>query len=518
LTQAETKDPKASSQPSPPTEGESLHVNRAFWIVFASCCVLSLFLIWGFRYLPMTDLPQHAAQLSILVHYNDLAYDFQRQFELNWTTPYLLSFALAWPFVGLGIVPALKVLISLAIIGFPASFLWLCGVLKRSPWWSLLGFPLAYNFSFYFGFLTFILTIPLALIQIGLTLRYVEQPSFKGGLRIAIIGVLLYPAHGLLFAMCLGLTCAMLALSSPTIKTAISRQLLMLPSVLFAVAWGRFAWKAGSSVHHADVWHITLDRLWDLPGLLLGYGKIDVLASAVGLLLLAIPWLAGSRFSSQKVRWIPLLAVLVAYAFFPFKLRGVSFLNQRFAVFVLPFVLLATEVKKPLVRPSLVRLIQGSAVACWLFLLCARFYGFDVEAKSFNTVMAHMPTAPKVRPLIFRPDSEFIPGGVPYLHFPVYIQAEKGGVTGFSFAIFYSTFAHYRPEFPSPMNYDEEWQPQRFSWANEHKKYDTYVVRAPINPAPMLFRGARTPIYLVAQQGWWWVYQSKQPNIAIPNK
>ena len=56
---------------------------------------------FAFPYLPMVDLPQHAAQLSAWVHLKDPAYGFVDQFEVNWWTPYLLSYLLARPFVAL---------------------------------------------------------------------------------------------------------------------------------------------------------------------------------------------------------------------------------------------------------------------------------------------------------------------------------------------------------------------------------------------------------------------------------
>src|SRR6187431_2750194 len=71
-----------------------------------------------FAYLPMVDLPQHAAQLSAWIHLDDPNYGFAEQFEINWRTPYLLGYLLARPMVPLvGIVGALKLVVLFAAMG-----------------------------------------------------------------------------------------------------------------------------------------------------------------------------------------------------------------------------------------------------------------------------------------------------------------------------------------------------------------------------------------------------------------
>src|SRR5678815_1702445 len=91
--------------------------NTAFWACFAALSLILAGSIFSVRYLPLVDLPQHAAQLSAFVHYDDPAWGFREQFELNWTTPYVLLYVLARPLVPLfGVVGALHALIALSLI------------------------------------------------------------------------------------------------------------------------------------------------------------------------------------------------------------------------------------------------------------------------------------------------------------------------------------------------------------------------------------------------------------------
>src|SRR6187399_3331187 len=54
-----------------------------FGIAFALVAVIAgTFAL--FSYLPMVDLPQHAAQLSAWIHLDDPNYGFAEQFEINW--------------------------------------------------------------------------------------------------------------------------------------------------------------------------------------------------------------------------------------------------------------------------------------------------------------------------------------------------------------------------------------------------------------------------------------------------
>ncbi len=55
--------------------------------------------LWTGDFPPLTDLPQHAAQISVLRHWGDPACGYPELYEIRWLTPNGLAYALAWALV-----------------------------------------------------------------------------------------------------------------------------------------------------------------------------------------------------------------------------------------------------------------------------------------------------------------------------------------------------------------------------------------------------------------------------------
>src|SRR5262245_11884810 len=158
--------------------------------------------LFHFEYLPMVDLPQHVAALSEWVHLDDPRYGFADQFEINWWTPYLLSYLLARPFVLLlGVAGALKLVVLLSVLGTMAAYWLLLRTAGQDEWLCLLGLPLSFGFSFYFGFTNFLLGTPCILITLVLALRYAENPSARVGVPFALMLGATFLAHVIAFAI-----------------------------------------------------------------------------------------------------------------------------------------------------------------------------------------------------------------------------------------------------------------------------------------------------------------------------
>lgn len=484
-----------------------------FRLAFACCALAALLPLWSVKYLPMVDLPQHAALLSIWQHLRDPAFGFEGKYYIHWFTPYLLGYCLARLFMtAMSILAALKMVLSLYVVALPLSF----GVLFRRAgvdrWWALVGFPLAYGACFYWGFFNYLIATPIAILFLAFAYRYSVEPTRRRGLWLALFAFVLFFAHAILFAIC-GLVAALwVILRAPSPKLAARRVtalVLPLPPILL------WTWLAlGQAQTHVPVllaW--SRDRIAWLPVTMLGWFG-DQPARLVGAVLLLLP-LCVLKPRRSWAAWASVAAILLGMLLAPDRIFGTSFIYPRFAVFLFPLLLLALEPGRTLLRPSIVRGMIAALSVTWCLVLVSRFAAFDEQARDFDVIASHMRPNAAVRPIIAFPFSEFDPGGVPYLHFPCYYQMEKGGLNGFSFADSEFSFVRYRPPLHNRMHPDDEWHPELFRWYAE-PAYDYYVVRALRDLGPVLFRGAEASMRLEAHQGCWWLYRPVAPLQRLP--
>lgn len=457
--------------------GEPL--GRAFWPGFAACGALLVGLLAPAGYWPLVDLPQHAAALSIFRHLGDPVWGFAEQFEIHRGTPYLLLYALAYPLEGLlGPVKALQAVALAGIAATPLALL---------PWarWAglpralaLLGFPLALGFSFWFGFLNFSLTLPLTFALTAAALRHLEAPTARGTGLLALAMVGLFWAHGLAAAF-VAPTVALAALLGPgSVRRRLAGAAVVVPAAAVMLLWGsRQDARAGGNDVFEGAW--SPERLLELPALLLGVHPDDSLAFTAGCLLLLLPLALGLRPSPEPRRWVPLGVSLALFLGFPMTMAGVSFLYQRFAIFVPPALWLALSgPPAPLLAPLRAPPLCAALASLWLLAAGLRVRAFDAEARSFDSILEAMEPRKAVRPISFTFQSDALPGGLPYVHFAAYYQAHKGGRIGFSFARNYTSFIRYRPGVDPGMARDDEWHPERFSFAKEGGQYDYFLVRS----------------------------------------
>ena len=84
--------------------------------LFLLACLLCGMPVWLPQFPPMVDLPQHAAQVVLLLNLDKPGFPFSELFHLNLFTPYLLGYGLIAAFTPvLGIVAACKLIIWLAL-------------------------------------------------------------------------------------------------------------------------------------------------------------------------------------------------------------------------------------------------------------------------------------------------------------------------------------------------------------------------------------------------------------------
>jgi hypothetical protein len=504
------------------------HLQRsAFPIAFAGLALLAVLPLWIGEYMPMVDLPQHAAQLSIGQHWQDPEFGYPRYFHANWLTNQLFAYSVVRLFMAfLPLVLALKCTLSLAVVGVPLGVRLLLSRVGGDRWLSLLAFPVAYSFCFYWGFLNFIVAIPLGLCFIALAVGYAVAPSRRRALGLVAYAHFLFFAHVLVLAYS-GLIAAALVLARSPSRRDKLLGCAALASVLPAVAiwWATIQGLAPSTTGTPVFGYWGLHRLSEFLSFQVGVEERDPRGAVIGGVLMLLPFLIGARPSREPWRWIPLGVTVLAFFCVPLSAIEVDLIYGRFAAFVLPMLLFALErPSKPAEAPRAVpaaapqagpaqplpshltlaggrRALAAALVALQLLSLTLTFRAFDAEARALDPVLATAEPHKRVLYLPTAPASA-VSFSWPYSHFGQWYQVKRGGLVDFSFAEFFPMWYRYRDEQLPGLPDEFDWHPQSFRWSAHHgERFDYLLVRGPI--VPEWFEGEPERVYTVVQNQEW---------------
>ncbi len=439
-----------------------------------------------FAYLPMTDLPQHWAAIRILLSLDDPRFGFVAHYVPAWThTLYVLPYALA---LGLAqLLPfeaAMRGVTFLSLLVYPLGVLALLRALGKPAWLALLALPLVYNRAVFWGALQF---------------------DFSLGLALLACAQLATPRRGWRSEWAAGATCAAVVLSNPYgVMLVIGFAALAftfgerrglaqhgLPLGVLAAGVAAWLWLGTGSFPPGEFYFEPLSqRLANFDDEILGGYR----GHSEDLLLTAwfATWLllAHASLPFTRRRWRALTPAARAVCVLPVLCAGLYFVlpthtayakavHFRFALLAaawLPFAAGSDAlVRRPrLSRAALVALACATLVLAWVQL--ARF---DREARTFDTVLAHLPEQPKLLALTFDRNGRVM-RSVPYLHFLAYAQARRGGVIAASFiGEFWQLPLREAPGSdrpPSPA--DLAWRPQDFAPDGFGAWYDWVIVRA----------------------------------------
>lgn len=331
-------------KPSPfadamPTVTAESWFRRIDWQLALAAALSGLLLVafLSVPYLPMVDLPQHAAQISIWQRLDSPV--GAPLFELNLRTPYLGAYALARVLaIWIGVLPALKLVVWASVVGHWAAFDLLVHTLRHPRWLSLLGLPFGLGYGFYYGFISFNAALPFGLLAMSAALRHRERPTARSALLLALALCATLANHGFAFGLTLAVVGPLLLRGSGTFWARVAP--LVAPLLLTAV------WLAPGSSGRSIGWTIWDPRFFDLlqvPALLLATSAADFVASVFGVLMLLLVCLSLGRPSRAPERYLPLGLLLLGYCLFPLSLGGFGPLHPRFAVFMVPALLIAFE-------------------------------------------------------------------------------------------------------------------------------------------------------------------------------
>jgi hypothetical protein len=174
--------------------------DRVFLVCLFSLAFASMWPIWGVRFLPMQDYPQHLFISKVLATYNEPAYDWHAYYTVDLQpTPYSLSYIFKNLLVRvIGLETAGRIFLSL-YIGFMTLLVAL--LQKRhgtagEPWPLLLLFPFLFNQIYYLGFENYLISIPILFLCIEHLDRFADRKISAKSITIhSLLLVFLFAAH-----------------------------------------------------------------------------------------------------------------------------------------------------------------------------------------------------------------------------------------------------------------------------------------------------------------------------------
>lgn len=502
---------------SPSSGLAGLLESRALLYFFVLFTVL---VVWVPRYPPLIDLPQHAAQVSLLLDLLRGESAWGDNVQLNFFTPYLVGYGLlALMAQFLPIAAAVKMVLSLAIVGF----FWAASSLRKHlnappvlDWLVLCSF---FGFAFKWGFMTFLVAAPVGLLFIKRTIIFAEKPGFGSGLIVALLGVVTFFSHGLVFIGTLAIGTLYSLWNVRSLRDFALRMAPYAVLALLAATYFYFARQAANNDLKQDssiLWEISLKRPFSFfayQWTIMSEDKMlfsQVVMGFIHLFMLALPFLLGMRLRPSLRRFTPLLVLAVVATVAPSMAMTTYFLYQRFALFIMAFYVLLFEV--PSTPPRLGAL--GRAALLALPLLCftksamvmSQFHEFDKESADFSRAMERMPAGQRVMAVVDARGSDAMHGTDTYLHVVAWYQAEHKGFLEMNFAQFLPQIVRYKPGVKF-VKAPAEWDPRLYEW-DKHRmaSFDAFVVRS-ADPDSWLPAKAPCPLNKVIHEGLWSVYQ-----------
>lgn len=507
----------------------NLYPRLIFWVV----TLLSGGIFWLSAHPPMIDIPQHAAQVALLLDF--VNHDTQRlsPFYINYFTPYLLGYGL-WCALGLvlPLATALKLLLTVSFWCFVLAGVSLrrqCKADARLDWMML---PTFFGFAFEWGFLTFLISAPLGILFIGQAMRYANELNLTRGFTLFVAGLILFYCHGLIFIMCLAAGGLLSLAKTRAPKELISLllpylALTPLPITYFIVA------QANPTTNQFDYatnlhWSWQLDRI--LQFIVFPWGAEHSLSiKIIGTLALFTPLLLGCRINKNKQSFIPLSLVALIWLSVPHFAMKTAFLYERFALFILPFyaLIFTNSIKnnnQPIFRTSTLTKkispwILATIVISFMAMNALKFIAFNKESRDFKQLITKAPEGKRALALILDRESEAARSSHMYVHYASWYQAENRGVVDFSFAWFAPQPVRYRLDSLPKIKPGFEWDAKNFSWKKHNGQlFDLFLVRSNKPPSMAIFKNPDCVIEHIATSGSWHAYRKKsclKPLIGI---
>lgn len=494
--------------------------NRSGTLSIGSCLNMIVvaavvFFLWVPDYLPMIDLPQHAAQVSLFL---DLIKDeslFHDIVEVNYFTPYWIGYGpLSILAFFLDISIAIKIFVSLVFVAYYYSVRFFLQAVKSPPQLAILTVPSFFGFSFEWGFLTFIAAIPAGLFYLGYLLRNLDRTDNLWFLiKLSILGAFLFFSHALIFVFFV-----FVGFLYQAVWKIESNKLFIFPFVLpyflfFCLLLcfifradpllGQFSYGDELFIYSSGANRFA--QLFSFPWSMIAEPRVYIFSAA----LIASPFVFGYELSKKPEKYISFIFFIAIWSVLPHYFNKVFFVYERFSVFAFIFYFSIFEEAKHK-SGVLLGYIRSLFLPIFAVVLMHKplldIYLFKNESKEFSSFLDSIDSGRRVLSLVFHKESPYISNPFVYVHFPLWYQAEKQGFVDFNFSWFSPQVVRFKAEMAPEVKPSFEWRPHEFRSIKSCHTYEALIVRHAGPDSPNVVDIGDCTFTYDKNKGFWYYY------------
>lgn len=498
-------------------------------IVFYITVITISILLSASYFLPMADLPQHAGQVAILKSFivGDTSAPWFDDITINYFTTYWIAYFLAVVLSFMMPVNyAVNTVVGLAFLLFVLSFSLLRKKFNGTNTLDWILLPCFFGFSYIWGFITFILAIPIGVWLIYENLKLLECRNNKSNIKILLLGILLYFSHILVFLFCCLIASLMTLVNKDSIKEKIKQlkpfyilalliPLFFLNSDFFTTNGLGQYFDANYQNYYYGLMDVRLYRLQLYPWTI--YNDLKVPLDVFTIVFFILPFFMGCKLTKDLKRYVPLVIFLLAWFLFPEQAAKTSFIYHRFAIFLFPFYILIFERKTDKfnnieIKPIFVCSCIWIGISLFILRLpIVDLIDFNNEVNGFKSLLDKTPEKKRVLSLVYDPSSDENARRTDvYISFPSWYQALKGGWVDFNFAWFPPQVIRYKVDKIPEDRPGFVWNPEKFIKFKNCNRYDFIFVRVAVKEQRQmhenLMKQSTCDHKFVYQSDLWFIY------------